>query len=51
MELGVIAKVVDPRLLYCDIIVGLFLKSKNQGIIGKASSYGMISVLLLGVMP
>ena len=35
MELGVIVKVVDPMIMHCD---GLLLKTKNQGIIGKAST-------------
>ena len=37
MELGVIVKVVDPMILYCDNS-GLLLKPKIQGIIGKVST-------------
>ena len=36
MELGVIAKAVNPMILYCDNSGAMF-KPKNQGIIGKAS--------------
>ena len=37
MELGVIAKVVDPMILYCDNS-GVVAQVKEPGIIGKAST-------------
>ena len=37
MELGIIAKAIDPMILYCDNN-GLLLKPKNRETIGKANT-------------